>query len=156
MQKLQNEAKQPRQAYLEIQNKYHPDFHTNKTSQMKNLEGQVQHMKTVEATHKAKTPTKPPLQEVTQPVADLKTRSIMKRADFVSKSETKLRKSCDVARKKMKESESVANTEIEKVKSRLMDQRIANREELQQRCSNDYNQRPLSMSTVNSSGMTRH
>ena len=54
----------------------------------------------------------------------------MKQADFVSKSETKLRKSCDVARKKMKESESVANTEIEKVKSRLMDQRIANREEL--------------------------
>ena len=37
MQKLQNEAKQPRQAYLEIGNKYHPDFHTNKTSQMKNL-----------------------------------------------------------------------------------------------------------------------
>ena len=80
----------------------------------------------------------------------------MKQADFVSKSETKLRKSCDVARKKMKESDSVANTEIEKVKSRLMDQRIANREELQQRCCNDYNQRPLSMSTVNSSSMARH
>ena len=99
----------------------------------------MQHLKTVEATHKARTPTKPPLQEVTHSVADLKTRSIMKQADFVSKSETKLRKSCDVARKKMKESDSVANTEIEKVKSRLMDQRIANREELQQRCCNDYN-----------------
>ena len=77
MQKQQNEAKQPRQAYLEIQNKYHPDFYTNKTSQMKNLEGQVQHLKIVEATHKARTPTKPPLQEVTQSVADLKTRSTM-------------------------------------------------------------------------------
>lgn len=156
MEKLQNEAKKPRQAYLEIENRYHPDYRTNKTSQVRNLQGQVQHLKTVEETHKAKTPTKPPLQEVTQSVADLKTRSMMKQADFVSKSEAKLRKSCDGARQKMREIESVANAEIEKVKSRLMDQRVANRTELQQRCNNEFNQRPLGMSTVSSSGMARH
>ena len=115
MHKLQVAARNPKATDLAVDNKYHPDWYTNKTHTFHRLQGHVNYLKNAQKSgSKMKSGARPPLSEAKDA---LKTQSEKKQADFVSKNEVKLQQSAEGVRRQLGGAlDQVAGGEISKVK----------------------------------------